>query len=556
MTQTHSRSSENRRSIFPASRRGARGVESLEKRTLFSALISPVVTFNSTNGQGPYGSLIADASGNLYGTTLEGGANDRGTIFRIPRGTSSSPGSIVTLATFNTTNGAFPQARLVADPSGNLYGTTTGGGASNAGTVFRLAGGTTNSPGALTTLHSFNGTDGSTPSGGLTRDSAGDLFGTARQGGSQIRGTVFKISAGSNAFSTVATFTNALGRFPQGDLIFGNSTTLYGTTNSGGTNDLGTVFKLDTRTNRLSTVASLSNSTGSSPQSGLVIDRAGNLYGTASAGGANNSGSVFRVASGASTASAIASFPADTTSFSALIVDTQGTLFGTTISGGTASGGIVYRVASGRITTLASLTTNTGRGSFVGLFATNSGVLFGTAFNGGPLDAGSVFRVTGSGYVGPPAPPEVEVRGNNLVISDGDTSPRAADTTDFGTATVGSPRKRTFIVRNTGPGTLTTNTLRIPTGFAIDTADPLAASIPAGGQDTFKVRLRATSVGSFRGSISFNNNDSNESPYNFTIKGIVVAASARLVSAQFLPAVPIIATRIPEADDSKDLLLA
>jgi Ca2+-binding RTX toxin-like protein len=126
--------------------------------------------------------------------------------------------------------------------------------------------------------------------------------------------------------------------------------------------------------------------------------------------------------------------------------------------------------------------------------------------------------------------PEVEVRGNNVVIADGDTTASTTDHTDFGSVNVGSPLTRTFTVRNTGTAALTTSGLSVPSGFTIDPADRLNASIPAGGSDTFKVKLNATAAGTFTGNISFANNDSNENPYNFAIRGVVNVPTFSLVN--------------------------
>jgi uncharacterized repeat protein (TIGR03803 family) len=161
--------------------------------------ISTVATFNGTNGSQAIGSLLADANGNLFGTTREGGpgysavgpnqlllsAGD-GTVFEIPAGTHT----INNLANFDGTNGEFPQSGLIADANENLYGTTFYGGAYNDGSVFELDVQTD----VLTTLFSFDYSDGSNPAANLTFGPNGNLYGTTEYGGTDNRGTVFELS--------------------------------------------------------------------------------------------------------------------------------------------------------------------------------------------------------------------------------------------------------------------------------------------------------------------------------------------------------------------------
>jgi len=115
--------------------------------------------------------------------------------------------------------------------------------------------------------------------------------------------------------------------------------------------------------------------------------------------------------------------------------------------------------------------------------------------------------------------PEIEVRGNNVIITDGDTTPSTTDHTDFGTTSVGSPVSRTYTVKNIGTATLTTSGLSVPSGYTV--TEGLSSSIPAGGQDAFTVRLSANAAGTYSGDVSFSNNDSNENPFNFRITGVV-----------------------------------
>ena len=156
--------------------------------TTYNFNFSSLVGFNSTNGKQPESTLIADGQGNLYGTTSIGGANSDGTVFKMSAGNHL----VTTLATFNGTNGANPMAGLIMDSSGNLFGTTDVGGTSNLGTVFEVSSGS----GIVTTLANFNGANGTNPQASLYMDSRGNLFGTTYAGGASNKGTVYEVSAG------------------------------------------------------------------------------------------------------------------------------------------------------------------------------------------------------------------------------------------------------------------------------------------------------------------------------------------------------------------------
>jgi uncharacterized repeat protein (TIGR03803 family) len=144
-----------------------------------------LATFTGANGANPFAGLVADASGNFYGTTAFGGASGDGTVFKVAAGTHA----LTTLATFDGTNGYRPDAALVADASGNLYGTTSGGGDGGNGTVFEVVAGTN----ALVTLAAFDGTNGSDPEGNLFIDASGNIYGTTVTGGANGAGSVFEL---------------------------------------------------------------------------------------------------------------------------------------------------------------------------------------------------------------------------------------------------------------------------------------------------------------------------------------------------------------------------
>jgi uncharacterized repeat protein (TIGR03803 family) len=243
-------------------------LEQLEIR--FVPSINTVASFNSTTGETPLAGLVMDSSGNLFGTASSAGANGDGTVFELARGSTT----ITALASFNGTNGANPEAALVMDSSGDLFGTTNNGGANSDGTVIEVAHGSN----SITTLASFNGTNGEHPHTGLVMDGNGNLYGTT-YGGRIVASTVFKLPAGSNTITTLASF----GQQPSAGVILNGN--LYGTTSVGGGSD-GTVFELALGTSTLTTLATFDGTDGEDPAANLVVDGHGTLYGTTAGEGA------------------------------------------------------------------------------------------------------------------------------------------------------------------------------------------------------------------------------------------------------------------------------
>lgn len=328
---------------------GPTNVGTVFKLDIGTSTLTDIVEFSGPDGAGPLSGLIADAQGNFYGTTASGGASQRGTVFKVD-GTTHA---LTTLASFSGANGASPSSALIADAQGNLYGTTTSGGASNNGTVYRIAAGTNQ----LTTLATFTGGNGAQPVGGLAIDAQGNLYGTARNGGGSNEGTVFKIAAGTNALTTLATFVGGNGEFPLGQVILDGQGYLYGTTLEGGSLDVGTVFKLNLATNALSRLATFGSAgNGSRLTSGLIIDAAGNLFGTTISGGTSNAGTVFRVDAGTNALNTLASFGGvlgENPFYAPLIADAQGNLYGTAVNGGASNRGTIFKVSdAGFVTSL------------------------------------------------------------------------------------------------------------------------------------------------------------------------------------------------------------
>ena len=243
-----------------------------------------------------YGDVVWDEQGNIYGTTTAGGASNLGAVYELTPAGNSYTGSA--LYNFSGTDGKTPLGGVVLDGRGDVFGTTLSGGAYGVGTVFKL----TKQDGRWveSTMHDFEGSsDGSGPYAGLLLDSFGNLYGTTSGGGVGHGGTVFELipSGESYTFKLLYSFSNASGCGPFAGLTFDGVGNLYGTTRCGGANRLGTVFEL-TNTGNGWTYTSLHDFTGGDgayPISNVTIDANGNLYGTASTGGSQNLGVVWMI---------------------------------------------------------------------------------------------------------------------------------------------------------------------------------------------------------------------------------------------------------------------
>jgi uncharacterized repeat protein (TIGR03803 family) len=441
----------------PRQRRSvALGVLQFETRETPSTF-STLATFNGTNGYRPRSPLLA-SNGSFYGTTLEGGANNVGTIFKMPK----AGGTITTLATFNTTNGADPAGPLLMDSSGNLYGTCRDGGANGLGTVFELAKGSS----TITTLATFDGTNGSGPRSGVVMDSQGNLYGTAHDGGANGVGTVFEVVKGSGTITTLVTFNNTNGANPYSGLLLDGSGNLYGTTFMGGPSGVGTVFEVSQGSNALTTLASFNGSNGAYPYNvgGLLLDGQGNLYGTTYGsvltGPPTGAGNVFEVVKGSGTVTSLASFGAANGSVGGVLMDGQGNLFGTTFWGGSSNDGTVFELAKGSstLTTLVSFTGSNGQWPYVGLVMDGKGNLFGTTFLGGASGDGTVFEVSGAASpsgpgagaaFAPPGNPGASGLAEAPPLPAGPTTPLPgnAGATNLPAVAPGLPRARTGLGR-------------------------------------------------------------------------------------------------------------
>jgi uncharacterized repeat protein (TIGR03803 family) len=384
---------------------------------------------NPNDGILPSAGLITDGNGNLYGTTPYGGidcfhgAYAAGIVFQLaPNADGSWTENI--LHTFGSEDGAIPYPPVVLDAHGNLYGMTTATqGPLPNGSVYKLSQ-VSSGTWRLSTLHAFSGgADGgfqtSYPSGALAFSNAGQLLGNTSGGGASGRGVVFDLRPATPFYwyeLVVHPFAGgADGRVPQGALTFDAAGNLYGTTAlGGGNNDAGTVFKLTpnrgsfgwTETVLYSFQGSSNNGDGYFPDSGVILDSGGNLFGTTTFGGSGDVGTVFELtpsAGGTWTESVVYSFSGpDGTYPHGLTQDSSGNIYGTAEGGGPYGNGTVFELTrSGQQWTLQTLYAFTGRldgGLPTGtLLLDGAGNIFGTASeggSGGPEHGGVVFELS------------------------------------------------------------------------------------------------------------------------------------------------------------------
>lgn len=378
------------------------------------------------NGVRPAAPLVSDSAGNLYGTTYTGARKGDGTVFRLsPPAKGKTAWTERVLHHFGApSRGDYPEsAALTLDSAGNVYGVTTQGSTNDAGVVFTLtkpASGTRDW--AETVLFHFDGgSDGGTPYGSVIFGPDGSLYGTTGYGGADGAGTVFKLTPAGNGEPWTETvlysFSNgADGGYPYCTLAFDSKGDLFGTTLNGGNAGNGVVFALlppksgGAWTERV--LHSFDSATdGNFPRAGVILDTAGNLYGTTENGGANNWGTVFEVSppGGKSkpwTETVLYSFGFDTDGgnpgYSTLLQDSSGNLYGTTQVGGTPRNGVVFKLAppaqSGAAwteTTVYSFTgTPDGGEPESGLIAAPGGGVVGTTFQGGADNQGAVYLLT------------------------------------------------------------------------------------------------------------------------------------------------------------------
>lgn len=373
---------------------------------IFTTLFEFTGTLGPQPGHDPRRGLVRGSDGRFYGLTLSGGANDTGVVYRI-----SPSGQYSQVASFDQGNlGRSPETGLAQTPEGDFLGTTTGGGPNESGTIFRLT------PGGVYTkvidfVRNTGPTRGSAADTRPTLGSDGNYYGCTSGGGAYDYGTLYRLSP-SGAFTVLYDFNVGdpivRGLGPIGAIVEGGDGYFYGTTPSGGTDDCGTIFRFNAA-GVVTTVIDFTGAGGSykgaGPSSGLFKASDGNLYGTTSGGGATENGTLFQLTpSGQFTTLVEFTFNGTTNKgnspVGSLIEDASGNLLGTTLYGGTGSSGTIYRVTkTGTLTTLFNLPGGNGFYPMGGLLAARDGNYYGTTTRGGTGSRGTIFRLTPAGVL-------------------------------------------------------------------------------------------------------------------------------------------------------------
>ncbi len=361
-------------------------------------------TFSSSRkGVNPVGGVVRGPGGNLYGTTAAGGSSNAGVVYRV----ETTGHETVLYAFTGGADGSAPNWGLISDPAGNLYGTTTEGGTVGGGVIYKL-----DTTGHETVLYSFpGGGDGLYPNGGLTLDSAGNLYGTTSSGGRSGQGILFKLNA-AGGYAVLHSFTGgADGGAPGGALIGDGAGNLYGTASAGGTFGKGVVYKLDAAGDETVLHNFGTGNDGGGPIGGVIRDSAGNLFGAAANGGPADEGLVYKLdATGEETTLYSFTGGADGGAPNGdLTGDSAGNLYGTTAleghvpeCGNFGNGcGVVYKLDKvGHETVLYTFSNGTDGDGPVGVIRDAAGSFFGVTHGGGTSNAGVVYGIDTAGQGG------------------------------------------------------------------------------------------------------------------------------------------------------------
>lgn len=376
------------------------------------------------DGAVPTAGLVEDAHGNFYGTTVSGGVNNDGTVFELSRGANGTWTETV-LYSFSGLDGQSPVASVILDAAGNLYGTTAAGGAYGGGTAFEVSPSSTGW--TETVLHSFgNGQDGWDPQAELVFDGAGNLYGTTQLGGAIFGrgndngGTVFELTPGASGwtetilYSFTGEYQGPDPNLPAGSVVLAKNGNIYGVAQAGGANGQGAVYQLAPNSDGTyteSVIFSFNINDGAIPNSTPVQDASGNLFGVTRQGGdglcsSNGCGVVYKLTNNAGTWTETVLHELNgrdgTTPIGPPAFDAAGNLYAAAQAGGADSSGTIFELSPRASGPWGEIVLHTFTGGadgatpLWGVTLDSSGNVYGTASGGGANKNGVAFEIVHS----------------------------------------------------------------------------------------------------------------------------------------------------------------
>ena len=448
-----------------------------------SGAITLIYSFYTHTGYNPYGRVVQGPDGQFYGTTYQGGYHDYGTIYK-----SDGNGNVTILHHFNNYlplyEGYYPQAELIVGKDGNLYGSTLYGGLYGNGTIFKIS-----TSGAFTVVHNMQGIEGSSIVAPLLQGKDGNFYGVSYSGGVNGFGTVFKLAGSTLTILHQFANTNGSGIYPQYGLAQDTTGNLYGTTYQGGANSIGTLYEINTTGTSFNTIYSFTSGTGNKgyyPFAGLIYSGS-TMYGTTQSGGANNYGTIFKFTPSTSSVT-----PTDMHDFAyatdgyypryTLSLGPDGKFYGTALYGGPNSGGTAFSIdTSNNFTVLYGFNNSVGTNAYYpqdGVIVGSDNNLYLTTRNTGDFNQGTFDTIDISLHLAVNVSASVTVTLGTLTLSGGTyngnlTVKNISKTTILGPVNV-------VLTSLTGGTTLVNKTGDVPSGYGTATGKPYIQANPTG----------------------------------------------------------------------------
>jgi len=355
-------------------------------------------SLSDKKGFNPQGTLVRGTDGAFYGTTVDGGIQGHGTVYKI-----HADGSGFTVL-HNLHEARNPLSGVVEGKDGLLYGTTDSGGNHLLGTVFKVG----KDGQGFTHFHHFSGAggDGKRPQGCVTIDSDGVCYGTTTEGGPHLNGTVFRIVSDGSGYRVLYSFVGKQrmdGSIPRGTLLLASDGDLYGTTSSGGHHDLGTIFAIQKNGGKYRLLRAFGSqpADGAKPYASLIEGSDGKLYGTTVTGGNSMQGTVFSVTKDGKVYQVLRSFSGlkgdGRNLYGPLVEGSDALLYGTTLNGGPDGSGLIFRIAKdGRNYApvfFFSVKGPEGRWPHGGVVLGEDGAIYGATTAGAEAGQGAIFKL-------------------------------------------------------------------------------------------------------------------------------------------------------------------